>query len=106
MKTFEEFQHRSINEDASSVLTAVEDVLNGFKGTAAASSNICKALNTVADNVCAYVIPCEGREHDAFIQVTIYNNDAWEVEEYNIVVSGECISGKWTISDWTTVAVR
>ena len=44
MKTFEEFQHRSINEDASSVLTAVEDVLNGFKGTAAASSNICKAL--------------------------------------------------------------
>ena len=106
MKTFEEFQHRSINEDASSVLTAVEDVLNGFKSTATASSNICKTLNTVADNVCAYAIPCGGREHDAFVQVTIYNNSAWEVEEYNIVVSGECINGKWTISDWTTEAAR
>lgn len=106
MKTFEEFQHHSINEDASLVLTAVEDVLNGFKSTAATSSYICKALNTVADNVCAYVIPREGREHDAFIHVTIYNSDAWEVEEYNIVVSGECISGKWTISDWTTEAGR
>lgn len=106
MKSFEEFQHHSINEDVSLVLATVEDVLNGFKSTAATSSNICKALNTVADNVCAYVIPCEGREHGAFIHVTIYNNDAWEVEEYNIVVSGECISGKWTISDWTTEAGR
>ena len=97
MKTFEEFQHRSINEDASSVLTAVEDVLNGFKSATSTSSNICKALNAVADNVCAYVIPCEGREHDAFIHVTIYNNSAWEVEEHNIVVSGECINGKLSL---------
>lgn len=106
MKTFEEFHLRSINEDASSVLTAVEDVLNGFKGTAATSSSIVKALNSVADNAAAYLIPREDRENDAFIQVTIYNNVAWEVEEYAIIVSGECIDRKWTISDWTTKAIR
>lgn len=106
MKTFEEFQHHSINEDASSVLTAVEDVLNRFKGTAATSSSIVKALNSVADNACAYLIPREDRENDAFIQVTIYNNVAWEVEEYDIIVSGECVNRKWTISDWTTKAIR
>jgi hypothetical protein len=106
MKTFEEFQYRSINEDASSVLTAVEDVLNRLKGTAATSSSIVKALNSVADNACAYLIPRDDRENDAFIQVTIYNDTAWHIEEYDIVVSGECINRKWTISDWTTKAIR